>query len=379
MRITTTSISRTLPTRAARAAVPLGTALGLALAAVAPVAQAGAPATIAAASGHAADRGLFGAQDPTYDGVYRQGLAITGLVAVDRRVPRSSIDWLLRQQCDNGSFQAYRTDPTADCAPSDPVNFSGPDSNSTAMAAMALFATGHTKQGNAAIRWLLRLRNGDGGFAYYRGGTSDANSTGLALAALNPLRYTVGRARAKRAGADYLKSLMLKCQAAGPDRGMISYVADPLVANLSATAQAAVGLVTSFPAYRDTRGASGRPITCDNGVSSQPISVRHSVLAAARRALMKADGLLPSSLGTGSDPASTAQVAIALTSADRAGRAVRLADARLRRVAAVFTGEGVSPKAGELGTLLLFAGATDSSPRRFGGVDLVRSLVRSRR
>jgi len=37
-----------------------------------------APALAAPSSG---DAGLYGAQDPTYDGVYRQSLAIIGLVA----------------------------------------------------------------------------------------------------------------------------------------------------------------------------------------------------------------------------------------------------------------------------------------------------------
>ena len=50
------------------------------------------------------DTGLYGSQDPTYDGAFREGLAIAGLVAVDRKVPKSAVSWLLAQQCSDGSF-----------------------------------------------------------------------------------------------------------------------------------------------------------------------------------------------------------------------------------------------------------------------------------
>ena len=56
------------------------------------------PVASAAPAAQGDDAGLYGAQDPTFDGVYRQGLAITGLVAVDRSVPKAAVDWLLDQQ-----------------------------------------------------------------------------------------------------------------------------------------------------------------------------------------------------------------------------------------------------------------------------------------
>ena len=81
---------------------------------------------------------LFGAADPSFDGVYRQGLAITGLRAVKARVPASAVMWLAGQQCPNGGFQAYLAKTSAPCDAPGPATYSGPDSNSTALAAMAL-------------------------------------------------------------------------------------------------------------------------------------------------------------------------------------------------------------------------------------------------
>ena len=97
---------------------------------------------------HAAEpdtRGLFGIQDPTYDGVYRQSAAILGLTATSAPVPAPAVEWLLRQQCADGSFASYRPDPAQPCPAADPGNYTGPDTNSTAAAVMALNALKSTK------------------------------------------------------------------------------------------------------------------------------------------------------------------------------------------------------------------------------------------
>ena len=61
--------------------------------------------------------GLYGASDPTYDGVFRQSLAILGLTSVGVKPSAPAIDWLLNQQCADGSYQAYRTDLAAPARP----------------------------------------------------------------------------------------------------------------------------------------------------------------------------------------------------------------------------------------------------------------------
>ena len=67
--------------------------------------------------------GLFGAQDPTFDGVYRQSLALLALVAAGRTPPASAVDWLLAQQCADGGFEAFRTSLSAPCAPPSSSSF----------------------------------------------------------------------------------------------------------------------------------------------------------------------------------------------------------------------------------------------------------------
>lgn len=98
--------------------------------------------SLLAAPAQAADTGLYGNTDPTSDGVFRQSLAILGLTASGLRPAPSAVQWLKDQQCANGAFQSYRADTSTPCAPSDPAAFTGPDTNSTALAAMALQASG---------------------------------------------------------------------------------------------------------------------------------------------------------------------------------------------------------------------------------------------
>ena len=98
---------------------------------------------LATAPALAGDAGLYGSSDPTFDGVYRQSLSVLALEASDRKVPASAIKWLKKQQCADGGFEAYRSDAASPCQTPDPNSFSGQDSNSTALAAAALWHTGN--------------------------------------------------------------------------------------------------------------------------------------------------------------------------------------------------------------------------------------------
>ena len=71
--------------------------------------------------------GLYGTQDPTYDGVFRQSLAIIALRSHGQAVPAAAQTWLLRQQCPDGAFEAYRADTSLACKESDPESYSGKD------------------------------------------------------------------------------------------------------------------------------------------------------------------------------------------------------------------------------------------------------------
>jgi hypothetical protein len=348
---------------------------------VSAVAVGAACATVLAVAAPAAadDSGLFGSADPTYDGAYRQGLAITGLAAVQRPVPRKAVAWLVGQQCDNGSFQAYRADTDVKCAKPDPVNFTGADTNSTAMAAMALRAAGSAREADAAVRYLRRVQNPDGGFPYYKGGVSDANSTGLSLAALNGAPKRASTATQRRTAAKYLRTLQLRCSAGREQRGLISYQASPKAANDLATVQAAVGLLTTLPVTEAELPDSGGPIRCSGGKQSKGTDVASAALAALKQRLKANGGLLPSSVGSGDDPSATAQAVLALAAADVYPNQVARAVRKLQGAAKAFTGAGAAADPGAAGTLLLVAAAADQNPKDFGGVNLLKVLRSSQR
>lgn len=127
--------------------------------------------------------GLYGAADPSFDGVYRQGLAIMGLVGADVTPAAAATNWLVDQQCASGGWQAYRADVSVPCGPPDPVGFSGPDSNSTAVALAAL-AVGGVTPSSDGLAFLDATQGSDGGWAFIDGLDVDPNSTALVIQAL---------------------------------------------------------------------------------------------------------------------------------------------------------------------------------------------------
>lgn len=106
--------------------------------------------------------GLYGTADPTYDGVWRQSLALlaqrtTGVTPAERAVA-----WLTGQQCANGAFAAFRADTAKPCDAKLMV-----DTNSTAAAVQALAALGgHKATTDKAVGWLKSVQNADGGWGY---------------------------------------------------------------------------------------------------------------------------------------------------------------------------------------------------------------------
>ena len=133
--------------------------------------------------------GLYGTTDPTYDGVYRQSLAILGLEAAGRTPAPEAVQWLLNQQCADGGFSSYKS--TVACPAFDSVAFTGGrDSNATAMAVSALEWIGTPASIAAATKaatYLRGVQQSDGGWELYPGSGlgTDPNSTGLVLLALD--------------------------------------------------------------------------------------------------------------------------------------------------------------------------------------------------
>lgn len=345
----------------------VATAATTALAVGAPLAPAHAATT---------DAGLYGAADPSFDGVYRQSLALLGLTAHGIVPPVAAIDWLIRQQCADGSFQPYRGDTAIPCGPSDPAAFTGPDTNQTAMALMALMALDDESLGlprrtmgrlvaaaDRAGLWLVRAQNPDGGWPYYPGGSSDANSTGLSLAGIMTQAPNPGIA-AYRKASRFLGRLSASCA----DGGGFAYQPGSRPDAL-ATSQGLVGLVGPLPVREPRTLGAGAP--CANTSTAKAVSYLAQAVAAS--------GLVPSSFGSGPDYSTTATAVLGLVGAGQGRAAVTRATSALRSSAAAYVGTGGDASPGAAGLLLLVAEATGAKPTAFGGLNLVTTLDRTLR
>jgi hypothetical protein len=299
--------------------------------------------------------GLFGSADPTYDGTFRQSMALLGLTAAKAPLPTSAVAWLVTQQCANGSFQAYRADISQPCPAPNPAAFSGPDSNSTALGAMALRAAGRTAQAARAVTALLSTQNADGGWGYTLGGTSDVNSTGLALAAVT----REGRAKAASVKATaYLRKAQASCSAPATSRFGLPYQPGGPVDVLS-SAQGLIGLAGTLP-IAPTTSPSVRKVTCSSAPGAR-------VAAFLDRVVRTTDGAIPSVVdSTETDWNTTAVASLALSAAGGAPRGVSIALAALGQNTTAYTGSGATASPAALGTLIQAAAAGGANPRKFG-------------
>jgi len=221
------------------------------------------------------DAGLFGDQNPTYDGAFRQGYSIAALVAAGVTPDPSSVDWLLAQQCgpeaDGGAWMPYRADLSVPCAV-DSALFVGPDTNATAAAITGLTAVGAGSDAvEAGLNWLDGVQEADGGWGQMVGYGTDPNSTALVLQAL----IAAGDADAERfadrsatpLGA--LLSFQLGCDAPEFDRGAFTFPGSNDAPNGFATAQAVapaagVGVLTESGPI----DPGVTPLDCDSPTTS---------------------------------------------------------------------------------------------------------------
>lgn len=261
--------------------------------------------------------GLFGQQDPTYDGVYRHSLALLAYAAEDVDPPTEAVEWLLDQQCTNGGFEAFRATTTSACVAPNPATYSGPDTNATAMAAQALIALGE-EAGLAALDYLESVQNSDGGIPTYAGGDTDANSTGLTAMAVSAAGIDPGDAASSsgKSLADALDALQVVCAGDADEHGAYDFQASgPLVANDFATVQAVVGRAgESFPLLSDTAAAISAPrLDCGSGGTSDPVVAGAGYLAAQ----LAANGdTIPDAFNPGgTDWGSTRMAVVALAAA----------------------------------------------------------------
>jgi hypothetical protein len=200
------------------------------------------------------DIGLFGSSDPTFDGAFRQGLSLMVLAKQglsSSAAVTAGVTWLKGQQCADGGWESYRNDTSTACPAPDPDDFSGPDTNSTALAVEALVATGSSFPVHP-LPFFEGSQNADGGFAFIgtSGQSSDPDSTGESIQALVALGQLHNAAFTEPGGAtpaSELASFQLGCSSSKADRGSFMFpgISGP---NLLATLQAVPGAAEmAFP------------------------------------------------------------------------------------------------------------------------------------
>ncbi|MFI6014007.1 prenyltransferase/squalene oxidase repeat-containing protein [Streptomyces sp. NPDC051243] len=348
-----------------------------ALAAVTVIGTATAAPAVAADSSPSASpsvtlpAGLYGTADPTYDGVWRQSLALLAQDTVGVKPAAKAVDWLTGQQCADGAFAPFRADASKACDAKTPV-----DTNSTAAAVQALAALGgHDAATGKAVAWLKSVQNKDGGWGYTAGGASDTNSTSVVVGALaaageEPQKVEKGG----RSAYDALILLGLPCK--GDGAGAFAFQPDKkgdLAANADATAAGVLGalgkgLVVKPGKQSDAQSDAG----CADAGYPTPQQAAANGAAYLAKAVAK-EGYLKSALPGAEDQpdyGNTADAVVAI--AAQGGAAAAHKPLRWLEQNSSKWAEQSGPAA--YAQLIFAAHATGTDPRAFGGTDLVEKL-----
>jgi len=314
--------------------------------------------------------GLFGTQDPTYDGVYRQSLALLALDAVGRTPSEAAVDVVLDQQCASGGWPGFRVDTTAECEPG------AADTNSSGLALQALAAV-QDQPRHDGLGWLAGLQQPDGGFPFGPGGTTDSNSTALVISAyVASGQDPATLVQDGKTPYDALKALQVPCSGDPAERGAFDYQAqEPLAANNLATVQAALAVQEqALPV--DPRPLSEEVPDCPGEGPLTNAQSTDAVVGYLARVLAANGGLVPPTFGAGADYASTANAVLAMVASGRAANQVEQAlDALAADVPAFVQDDAGADRPGALATLILAAHAGGRDPESFGGTDLVARLL----
>ena len=162
---------------------------------------------------------------------YGQSFAILALLSAPSGVPSAVTGWLLDQPCTDSTSVGYGG-----------YGFSGPgscddvDPDSTAMAVIALIDAGTPVMLLEPARsYLVSVQDSSGGFASPYAGIN-ANTTGLAVAALNAISQAAGTMTTASPslssdaevvlGVGYLESLMYDCDAGSDVAGAMALTSD---------------------------------------------------------------------------------------------------------------------------------------------------------
>ena len=177
------------------------------------------------------DAGLFGAQEPTFDGAIRQGFSLAALAdagVTDPAQVGAAESWLTGQRCPDGGWTSYVT--TANPCNGDPGSYQGPDTNSTALAVEGLAAQGALSPTAAtdAAGFLAGAQDGDGGWGYYPNttstpGSTDPDSTAWVIQAVVALGLSPSASRFTQGDANPVSSLLSFQITSGAGRGAFSF------------------------------------------------------------------------------------------------------------------------------------------------------------
>jgi hypothetical protein len=346
-----------------RAALLVAAATTLLLAA--PAAGAAAPPT-----------GLYGAADPTYDGVWRQSYAFLALHASGVEPGAAAVSWLTGQQCADGGFPSYRADTAKPCATK------AEDTNATGIAVQALTVLGaHQQAVRKATGWLKKVQNADGGWSYNPGGASDPDSTAIVIGALQLASTDPAVASAKgKTPYQALRGFQFGCAAKAADRGSFGYPAGgKLTVNAKATADAvrgsqSAGFVVAPPA-KDTPAAApacggGKDAYATMGPSASAFAGAAWLTAQLAAGGHHLTALTPGAAKPSADYGTTADAVVALASGGQLAAAQQAYDWLAAHAAAWAHG---NPAA--LAQLVLAAHATGNDPHAAHGADLVKQLT----
>ncbi|MFJ6798683.1 prenyltransferase/squalene oxidase repeat-containing protein [Streptomyces sp. NPDC091268] len=328
--------------------------------------------------------GLYGKEDPTYDGVFRQSLAFLAQHTAGVQPAAQAVDWLTGQQCANGSFPSFRADTAKACDATTYI-----DSNATAAAVQALAALGgHDETVKKAVGWLKSVQNEDGGWSSNPGGAmdtgTDANSTGIVIGALaaageNPDEV---KSKADKEPATALEAFQITCREDGTTgdtpTGAFAFQRDKagvLLPNADATAAAVLGLrgkgmVVEAP--KADKPVEVNPVTCKGGAMNREHAAEGGARYLADAMAASGDHLM-SSLGGATDQpdfGNTADAVIALAAGGHKDAAQKPL-AWLEQNAAAWA-KTAGP--GAYAQLILAAHAGGKDPKAFGGTDLVAAL-----
>jgi len=155
--------------------------------------------------------------------VFEQATAILGLSMTDGGVPADAVSYLAAQQCPSGEFSYDGSCPGIG------------DSDTTAMAVLALYLGGDTTTAATSVTWLLALQGADGSLSSW--GSANTNSTAAGAQAF----LVAGETAAADAAEGFLVSMQFP-DSAGDDAGGMKWLETDTSANTFATVQAVWGL-----------------------------------------------------------------------------------------------------------------------------------------